>query len=60
MPSETHFILVEPPAPEEQVYAAFESRDIFVPRGLVLGRYLFFPIAGAEQNERNLEILCSL
>jgi len=60
VPSETHFMLVEAPAEQEKIFAAFEKHDIFVPRGLVFDRYIFFPIAGPEQNDRNLDILCSL
>ncbi|MBE9536611.1 MAG: SDR family NAD(P)-dependent oxidoreductase [Proteobacteria bacterium] len=60
LPSEIHFMLVETPIPPEKVYSAFEEEGIFLSRGVLKDRYIIFPIARPEQNDRNLEILCSL
>ncbi len=57
--SETNFMLVESPASPEEICRAFEDQGILIPKGLVMDRYIVFPIAGAEQNDRNLRILCS-
>lgn len=58
--SEANFMLVECPGPPEKVYEAFAVAGIFVPKGVVMDRYLIFPIAQAAQNNKNLDILCSL
>lgn len=60
MPAETPFMFVESPALPGKVYRAFEERSVFLPRSVWRDRYILFPIGTATQNERNLEILCSL
>jgi histidinol-phosphate aminotransferase len=58
IPSETHFMLVECRAPQAQIYQKFEQKGIFMPMGLIMDRYIVFPIARPDQNDRNLDILC--
>lgn len=58
--SEIHFMLVECPGPEKKVYQKFEMEGIFLSKGLIMDRYILFPIALPEQNDKNLEILFSI
>jgi histidinol-phosphate aminotransferase len=60
VPSESNFMLVECPTEPDKVYETFAEAGIFVPKGLVLDRYLIFPIVQAAQNTKNLDILCGL
>ena len=58
--SEANFMLVECPGPPEKVYEAFAEEGIFIPQGVFMDRYIIFPIAQPAQNDKNLDILCSL
>lgn len=60
VPSEINFMLVECPGPPEKVYRMFAAEGIFVPKGVILDRYILFPIAQPAQNDKNLGILCSV
>ncbi len=58
-PGEINIMLVECPAPPEKVYKEFEDQGILIPRGIWKDRYILFPIARPDQNDRNLDILLS-
>jgi histidinol-phosphate aminotransferase len=62
VPSQGPCILVECPCDLERYYERFQDEGIYLPRftKLFADRYVLFPVARPEQNERNLELLRGL
>ncbi|MDD2760786.1 MAG: SDR family NAD(P)-dependent oxidoreductase [Methylomonas sp.] len=55
--SEMNIMIVECPVPPERVYQAFDQQGVLVPKGVWNERFIIFPIATPELNDRNLQIL---
>jgi histidinol-phosphate aminotransferase len=57
VPSEANFMLVEVLGDHDRLFRAFEHEGLYIPPATFFERYVLFPIARPEQNDRTLAVL---
>lgn len=59
VPTQSNMMLFEPPNAPEALFDRLESRGIVPARGVVLGKYVLWPVGLPKQNDRFMEVVRS-
>ena len=59
VPTQSNMMMFEPPATPDALFDRLQERGIVPPRGVVLGRYVLWPVGLPVQNDRVMEVVKS-